>query len=655
MHISYQGSHVHNADGSVTWTGGLGGGGTSGSTAPATSSTSGLTAADLIALAKSGSGDTPLTFEQQLQLRSAPTYSSSNNASTSSSTSQSLQDPAALALQQRQLDQQAQQFAAEQQLASSKMWQDMQLAWAKLNFDINSTNQRLSFEQQNMAFLQDKLRIESAAANQTAIRETQALIEQIGARMERTATERASLTQQAQALQSQMQYQAQVENARNQIETDKTNEARRQANLQQRTDVARSMAEFAKDPGDVGANAAFLTAGGAAPISQAMAAGKDARTAQSLLPLGLLQGTMDELGRGPNYLTAPTVTAPSVTLPQFATTTPPTASMLGLSSSILPTQLSGSFLQASNLPRPPLSEQQQAPPAAPGAAAAPTSSPTTTAGQQEYLDWIDQQQASGEEQSAPGSSFPYGTPDLGRYEGTGWNFTAEELAAADPSDGVGGTFDWADAVAQQTALGHITPGYAQGTRGVANDPMAIVGEAGGTPELLLNHAEIPGGPKTGFSIVPNHALPPQMGGQQMPMQANPMASAMMPPGFLQALPQQAAPQAMQNRGRGIPAFAEGTPDWQALMGGANPAASFDRSLGFLNSAFQQALGQSPWAQSGVPTPVGLSSPGTNPFLQEYAAALAATGSGIKPGLFQYEINQWKPQALSGQTVTRRTR
>lgn len=81
-----------------------------------------------------------------------------------------------------------------------------------------------------------------------------------------------------------------------------------------------------------------------------------------------------------------------------------------------------------------------------------------------------------------------------------------------------------------------------------------------------------------------------------------------------------------------------------------PSASRD----FLNAAFARALGNSPWAKAGNPTPVGVSAPGTNPFLQEMAAALAAIGQGINPALFMREAQMATPMGVSG-APSRRTR
>lgn len=747
-------------------------------------------------------------------------------------TQQSLADPASLALQQRQMElqaaqeaaalqlqqqqlaqqswyqqaqlgQNAQQFATETQTAQQSDQARLQLQWAQLNQSIMESNQRLGLETQNLQFLRDKMSIDVQAQNAAAQRDTQALIEQITARMERTMTERAGLTQQAQMLQSQMQYQAAVENARNQIEADKTNEARRQFNLEQRRGVANDIANFARDPGDVGANAAYLLAGGQAPISQAMASGADARTPQSLLPLGLLQGTQDELNRGPNLLNAPSVSAPNVPLPEFgATGTPNVAAPTPIqmpAGGVTPPQMQPGVSMpayptgttpASGIPpaptfapiapgmpgaMPPLTPGVPPPPGAlPPAAPAPT----PLAGQAAPRPAVSQ---------IPTYLSPYGDPWAPATQDR-WNtgiandsidiVTQQEdinqhqydLAQAGAQLAAGGDTnveDWERVAQEYQNRGYDIPGFAQGTPDFLNQragnqpgsnaPVSIVGEH--RPEVLLNHAEIPGGPDEGFSVAPSvlsflNALP---------QQASPMATSMRGrgrgrrrgvPGFDRGTPDWATsdeemagaqrgysreeweatspdmslladeiverlfdlgilsqgerdeaqadviyeddprwdPATMGNgmgvipptspagfddqmldfagvedrRPRGpqppiasrlpVPGYAEGTPDWASLMGGANPDATYGRSLGFLNDAFGQALGQSPWVGQGSgPNPVALSSPGTNPFIQEYAAALAATGQGIKPGLFQYEINQWKPQALSGQTVTRRTR
>jgi len=681
MHIDPQ-LHWHNLDGTIDWLGTGGSGGGSTTTSPAPKSTGGIVLDEgptsnqrVTEFVKDG-----LVWYQPIDAEGRPNgepYTLGEQARAGgggSSFNPSELGPEAIRIREAELAQDAllkQQQLDQQRTAAAA---ELQLSWAQLQQQITASDQRLVLEQQNLQFLRDKLAIESQANDATALRETQTLIEQITSRMERTQTERAGLTQQAQMLQAQMQYEAQVENARNQMEADKTNEARRQFNLTQRRGVATDIANFAKDPGDVGANAAYLQAGGAAPISQAMAAGKDARTQQSLLPLGLLLNTQDELGRGPALLNAQQVSAPNVPLPSFGTTTPPTAASLGLAP---PTGMLGGFPRVP-VPLPPLLQAPKpalaAPPASVGTSSpsylSPQGDPWSPAAQARYASGL----AEGSIVEAP--------PDPSQY-----GAIAENAANLFTPDAGGQDFTFR--VDENGTLVAI-PAMARG--GSSNAPISLVGERG--PELLVNHEEMPGGRTDGFSVIPNDALPPGMGGvpsqgtnpflglpslpqqaspsavQNRPqMQPNPMTMiAMKQRGLLNAMPVDDAPieatrqwPEWQNTifnpdaGGGFPAYVAGTPDWQALMSNANLAAPYERSLGFLNSAFQQALGQSPWAQSGTPTPVALSAPGTNPFLAEYAAALAATGSGIKPGLFQYEREQWKPQALSPQTITRRTR
>lgn len=72
-----------------------------------------------------------------------------------------------------------------------------------------------------------------------------------------------------------------------------------------------------------------------------------------------------------------------------------------------------------------------------------------------------------------------------------------------------------------------------------------------------------------------------------------------------------------------------------------------------SSRFQQAAPGIPTV-GGVPTPVGVSAPGTSSFLQRVAAALAASGRGIDPELFLEESRRVAPTGVAS-GVVRRTR
>ena len=132
------------------------------------------------------------------------------------------------------------------------------------------------------------------------------------------------------------------------------------------------------------------------------------------------------------------------------------------------------------------------------------------------------------------------------------------------------------------------------------------------------------------------------------------------------------------KGKKVPGYADGTlfqqptdgtvnqvgtsnPDSIPLgLGGASTigdtgnAQSTQNSLDFLNNAYRLALRGTPFARSGAPTPVGLSAPGTSPFLQQMGAGLAAVGYGVNPSLFLSEAQAAAPIGLSG-APTRRSR
>lgn len=82
------------------------------------------------------------------------------------------------------------------------------------------------------------------------------------------------------------------------------------------------------------------------------------------------------------------------------------------------------------------------------------------------------------------------------------------------------------------------------------------------------------------------------------------------------------------------------------------AVSTDKARNFLDTAFNTALSQTPFQK--LPTPVALSSPGTNPYLLSIGAGLAAL-RGFDPGLYLNEAQSLAPVGLGGNTLTRRSR
>ena len=73
---------------------------------------------------------------------------------------------------------------------------------------------------------------------------------------------------------------------------------------------------------------------------------------------------------------------------------------------------------------------------------------------------------------------------------------------------------------------------------------------------------------------------------------------------------------------------------------------------FLAQTLNKAQAASPW-KNKLPTPVGLSGPGTSTYIREYGAALAAL-TGMSPQLYMEEARASQPMGLTG-APTRRTR
>ena len=228
-------------------------------------------------------------YEQAARLRGIPTNSFS------SSTSQSFQDPRALALQEKQFEAQLSQVGQEYQ------------QWLK-EFELSKQqgDARIAADKSQLAFLQTKHADEMSRGDTAQALDTIRLMEQIDARHAQDEFQQQTLLQQAR-----------VTNASFQMQASQINEQMRVANLQQRQSVARDISEFTRSPGDVGAAAGFLRAGGVSPLSTAIGKGESAITPQSLAILNNMLAVSDEVMKNPNYITAPEVDAA-----QFSQRTP---------------------------------------------------------------------------------------------------------------------------------------------------------------------------------------------------------------------------------------------------------------------------------------------------------------------------------------------
>lgn len=457
-------------------------------------------------------------------------------------------------------------------------------------------------DRMQLQFAQDKFRVETEAGNRADARQAQQLMEQIQARQVQTQMQAAEFRYRVAAENAQMAFAAQQANARAQAEAAQINESRRQFNLQQQRGVASDIAQFVGDPSSVGKNAAYYLAGssqGNTGISRAMAEGQVGYDKESLQPLDLLLQNRADLAKGPTLFQAPTISAPTIAAPDL------------------------SFLNA---------QAPTAPVMNPAAAGQASSTPTVY---------------------TSGTGLP--TPAAGT-QGTGF-----QPAGIDPATGN----------LRFTAM-------AQG--GYTNARMFKGDEKG--PELYVNPTGAP------IMVVPNRMAEQVPGfaegtvdyfSQYAPGNVNLNKQDYNPasdPTWGTSLYQGDAPGgrvetrdqyqsrlssvAAQN-GYTIAGYVDGQPQYRPVLGQVGmsqaPAPEQPKRLTpeeFLKQAYDKAFAASPWAGMGAsPTAVGLSGPGTSPYIRQYGAALAAL-RGFNPYLYMSEAQAATPVGL-GAGATRRSR
>lgn len=104
------------------------------------------------------------------------------------------------------------------------------------------------------------------------------------------------------------------------------------------------------------------------------------------------------------------------------------------------------------------------------------------------------------------------------------------------------------------------------------------------------------------------------------------------------------------RAQGGGTFAPGNPALQLGTIGSVPRGDIQRAFDYLNQIAQWTLARSPWRD--FPTPVGVSAPGTSPYLQQMAASLTSTGRGVPIPEFLREIALAQPMGLSERAIAR---
>jgi len=159
----------------------------------------------------------------------------------------------------------------------------------------------------NLAFLQNKFAVETQQQNSRDAQATQA---QIWNQQRDLLTLNQSYDQ--------MQIGVAQFNATQQMSVDLENQRRTEANLDRRQSLARDIGTTAQDAGSRGKLAAQLLAlqGSGGGLDAGLAGGQDFFTDESLVPLDTLLGQRDEVAKGPNFLSATPIQAPS--RPQIA-------------------------------------------------------------------------------------------------------------------------------------------------------------------------------------------------------------------------------------------------------------------------------------------------------------------------------------------------
>lgn len=165
-----------------------------------------------------------------------------------------------------------------------------ELERARLDEQITQNVLDNSADERNHQFLVDKLRSEEERDDRTAARQTSQLIETIQSRIASNNIVRQQLTLQVQQF-----------NARAEAEADQLNEQRRQSNIEQQQSIAETVGRLSREPGDIGEISAFLTAGGADPVSTFIGEGKTAITEESTRALQIALGALSESQQGPQF------------------------------------------------------------------------------------------------------------------------------------------------------------------------------------------------------------------------------------------------------------------------------------------------------------------------------------------------------------------
>lgn len=161
-------------------------------------------------------------------------------------------------------------------------------------YDYDKLEQDRLQEQANIAYLQDKLRIETEAGQRSDALETQRLIQDHQANQQRIAFEQQSLAQQIRQREQDNAFREREFQAGEQERAAQRGERQ----VEQRRGLARDIAGFAADPGDRSKLAAYLAAsGGPDALTRAIGGDQSFITDESLQPLAMGLDALGQVGQ----------------------------------------------------------------------------------------------------------------------------------------------------------------------------------------------------------------------------------------------------------------------------------------------------------------------------------------------------------------------
>ncbi len=522
---------------------------------------------------------------------------------------------------------------------------NLQQQQAQLNEQIRANRESEAQANANLAFLKDKLGVETREGQADRALRTQDSI--WGAERD---------IQQINVKYAEMQQQNAQFNSQQQIVVANENQRRVEAQQARQEKLATDIGLTAQDAGSRGKLAAKLLANpGLGELDSGLATGEDWFTKESLAPLTDLLSQRADAAKSPNFLSytpVASIATPTIPVPRFG----PQAGAAAPGSPAAPTSTPGAA-PAQVDPRVAALAAVGKTPAEIAALIAQADAPALTPA--EFAAKVAAAKAASGATAPPGGG-----------GGPGGGSSAPGTPGAPPPGSAG-----AAALAALAALGAGGGGAAVspantvqsglGFGGTKYDPAAGASEAErefaannasrasiGLPPISRQDAGFPAYATGGLAM--DGAYMGDEQGAELHIPLGPGEALVIPhnqvKNFLRnvspgAMPAAAGQMKSKQKGKGK----KGAPAAAKMMGmagggvfdsgnifGTNDAALGDQSgtLSFLAAALKRALSGTPWQQQGrAPTPVEVSAPGTDQMVQELGASLSALGTGTPTDFF----------------------